>query len=102
MKMFEDAIKRAKEVVPEFDENNPEHLDNVAKALCLTINDEELYKHYLDSIVKPIMKERFEKVLKDAPANFERVDLIEAEKKKLLFEKRIIDAKIEVLKDFMN
>lgn len=101
MSLFEECVEKAKEINPNFDENNMEHLDIMAKAFVLSNKkDLNLRQSYLNEVVKESYKLKILNMI--AEGKFPREKIIEAELNVQELEKDIIEKKIEAIKECMN
>jgi len=100
-KLFEDAVKKTKDAIPEFDENNPEHLDAMTKAFILSnYENKQMRESYLSMVIEESYRRKVNKLIKESILPREKE--IDAESKILELEKEIVERKMKVLREFMN
>ncbi len=104
MNLFDEAVKKAKEVNPDFDENNAEDLDVMTKSFVLsqleTKHGKEIYEGYLVKVVEAQERLHYQRLFEQK--KYGRQELIDARQKILQLEKDIVERKMKVLKEFMD
>lgn len=97
MTEFEEKIK---EILPDYDETDPQKRDAFCKALILSTGDKILREMYFKLFVEVLEKAKISSFLDDKRQSREKH--LEEYQKMLEFEQEILDRKKKVLKDFMN
>lgn len=104
MSLFDEAVKATKEVYPDFDENNSEHLDIMTKSFVLSQLDseegEKIYQDYLVNLVEKREREHIKKILEQK--KFSRQELIQATLRMAQLEKDIAEHRLKVIREFMD
>lgn len=104
MSLFDEAVKKAKEINPNFDEDNAEDLDIMTKSFVLsqleTEHGKEIYESYLVKVVETQERHHYQRLFEQK--KYGRQELIEARQKMLQLEKDIIERKMKVLREYMD
>ena len=104
MSLFDDVVKEAKKINPDFDENNAEDLDIMTKSFVLsqleTEHGKELYESYLTELVEPKERKGMQSIIEQK--NYSRHELINARLRMVQLEKDIAEHQLKVIKEFMD
>lgn len=99
--LFEELCSALEKEGVDFDRNNPQDLDILAKSFVLSMQGkekgEELKESYFKIVVEAKQKKKMEYLIKQQGQKATKYELA-----KLNFEKEILERKIEVTKRFMN
>lgn len=104
MSLFDDVVKEAKKINPDFDENNAEDLDTMTKSFILSNIDteggKEMYEDYLKCVVERKEREGMKSLIEKK--RYSRQELLDARIKMVQLEKDIAEHKLKVLREFMD
>lgn len=102
--LYEKCVEQAKKNIPDFDENNPEHIDLMIKGFVLSAKNHQEGQFIYDSYLKDLIEDReratLNKMLSDG--KFDRNKLLTARMETLQLEKEIVEHKMKVLREFMD
>lgn len=104
MSLFDDVVKAAKQVNPDFDENNSEDLDIMTKSFVLsqleTEHGKELYDNYLVALVEEKERQNMRSIIEQK--KYSRQELISARLRMVQLEKDIAEHQLKVIREFMD
>lgn len=104
MSLFDDVVKKAKKINPDFDENNAEDLDMMTKSFVLsqleTEHGKELYESYLTQLVEPKERRGMQSIIEKK--KYGRHELINARLRMVQLEKDIAEHQLKVIREFMD
>lgn len=104
MSLFDEVVKEAKKINPDFDENNAEDLDIMTKSFVLsqleTEHGKELYENYLTELVEPKERKGMQSIIEKK--KYSRHELINARLRMVQLEKDIAEHQLKVIKEFMD
>lgn len=104
MSLFDDVVKAAKQVNPDFDENNSEDLDIMTKSFVLsqleTEHGKELYDNYLVTLVEEKERQNMRSIIEQK--KYSRQELISARLRMVQLEKDIAEHQLKVIREFMD
>lgn len=104
MSLFDEVVKEAKKINPDFDENNAEDLDIMTKSFVLSQleskHGKELYESYLTELVEPKERKGMQSIIEKK--KYSRHELISARLRMVQLEKDIAEHQLKVIREFMD